>query len=131
MKDESFLDFAYVKKMDLGEKFNMSYRIRCLLNENIDLSSYGHSIKKIMISPLIGSFQEPRSVYGRRNRKLTVEFDISPQKALDCDERQFFKLMITRFLEAIAEMERPKGFNFQQFKKDVEALRFEQLPVNV
>jgi hypothetical protein len=53
---EQFVDFTFMKSMDLGSKADMSYRLRCLLNEQIDLTKYGHTVQSILISPLIGSF---------------------------------------------------------------------------
>jgi hypothetical protein len=64
-------------------------------------------------------------------QRLNVEFDIDPQKAMDLDEAAYFQLMLNSFVQTIEEMKRPEDFDFESFKKDVEALRFEQLPVNV
>jgi hypothetical protein len=128
---EQFVDFTFMKSMDLGSKADMSYRLRCLLNEQIDLTKYGHTVQSILISPLIGSFLSPESEYLPNEQRLNVEFDIDPQKAMDLDEAAYFQLMLNSFVQTIEEMKRPEDFDFESFKKDVEALRFEQLPVNV
>jgi len=126
---EQFTDFTYMKSMDLGSKANMSYRLRSLLNEEINLSRYGGDVQSVLISPLIGSILTPESKYVPNKKRLNVEFKIDSKKAMELNEAGYFKLMLASFINAMEEMELPKGFNFEQFKKDVLSLRFEQLPV--
>jgi len=113
--------------MDLGSKANMSYRLRSLLNEQIDLARYGDSVQSVLISPLIGSRLSPESEYIPHKKRLNVEFIIDPQKAMDSDEATYFQLMLESFIQAMEEMELPEGFDFETFRKDVLNLRFEQL----
>lgn len=63
---EQFSNFTFVKQLspeELEGKFNMSYRIKVLLNERIDLSKYGNAIRHISFSPLIGEVFPPISEY--------------------------------------------------------------------
>ncbi|MEN0006075.1 MAG: hypothetical protein AAF798_18130 [Bacteroidota bacterium] len=122
-----FSDFAFMADIDLGEKFNMSYRLRSLLNEKIDLPKYGKAIQYILISPIIGSVLTPESEYISHKKELDVEFEIDPQVALDLNAASYFRLMRDGFLRAMEAMELPEDFDFVSFKADVQALRFEQL----
>ena len=126
---EQFTDFTYMKSMDLGSKANMSYRLRSLLNEEIDLARYGDNVQSVLISPLIGSTLTPESKYIPHKKRLNVEFEIDSKKAMDLNEADYFKLMLESFIYAMEEMQLPEDFDFEQFKKDVLSLRFEQLPV--
>ena len=124
---EQFTDFTYMKSMDLGSKANMSYRLRSLLNEEIDLARYGDNVQSVLISPLIGSTLTPESKYIPHKKRLNVEFEIDSKKAMDLNEADYFKLMLESFIYAMEEMQLPEDFDFEQFKKDVLSLRFEQL----
>ena len=127
---EQFSNFTYIKQIDLdtiGSKFNMSYRLKCLLAEQIDLSKYGDAIQHISFSPLIGEVFSPESKYNPSTKKLKVEYLMNPEQAIEVKEAQFFQLMLEGLVGAIEEMQLPEDFDFEQFKKDVLSLRFEQL----
>lgn len=124
---EQFTDFTFMKSMDLGSKSNMSYRLRSLLNEQINLAKYGDNVQSVLISPLIGSILVPESKYIPGEKRLNVEFEIPPSKAIDLNEADYFQLMLESFIHAMEEMQLPEDFDFEQFKKDVLSLRFEQL----
>lgn len=124
---EQFTDLTFMKNIDLGNKSNMSYRIRCLLNQAVDLTKYGSVVQSILISPFIGSAFTPGSEYDPHDKQLIVDFEIDPQQAIDLDEEHYFQLMLGSFIQAIEEMDLPKGFDFPSFKKDVSRLQFEQL----
>jgi hypothetical protein len=126
-KMKQFTDFTFMKSMDLGSKADMSYRLRMLLNEKIDLAHYGGVVQSVLFSPLIGSFLSPESQYVSQEKQLIVEFDIDPQQAIDLAEAPYFQLMLDSFLQAMEDMDLPEGFDFETFKKDVSALQFEQL----
>jgi len=126
---EQFTDLTFMKSMDLGSKANMSYRIRCLLKQNIDLNHYGDAVQTVLISPFIGSSFSPESEYDPVKKELVVDFRIAPQQAIDLNEADYFQLMLESFIYAMEEMQLPEDFDFEQFKKDVLSLRFEQLPV--
>ena len=127
---EQFTDLTFMKSIDLGDKAYMSYRIRCLLNQTINLVKYGSTVQAILISPFIGSAFSPESEYDLHKKQLIVDFRMDLNRAIEVNEPQFFHLMIEGMIEAMQEMELPEGFDFESFKKDIEALRFEQLPVN-
>ncbi|MEN0004185.1 MAG: hypothetical protein AAF798_08580 [Bacteroidota bacterium] len=127
---EQFSNFTYIKQIPIElmqDKFNMSYRIKCLLEEHINLSNYGVAVRHIFISPLIGEVFIPESIYSASEKKLEVQFLINPDQAVAVSEAQFFRIMLEGFLQAMEEMELPYGFNFKVFRKDVEALQFAQL----
>ncbi len=122
-----FSDFTFMQSLDLGTKANMSYRLRSLFNEQIELAQYGNAVQSILISPLIGSILSPQSAYKSEQKRLIVEFEIPVEKALNLDEAAYFKLMLHSFIKAIQKMDLPSDFNFKTFQKDLKALRFEQL----
>jgi hypothetical protein len=127
---EQFSNFTYIKQIDLdtiGSKFNMSYRLKCLLEEQIDLSKYGDAIQHISFSPLIGEVFPPESKYNPSKKKLKVEYLMNPEQAIEVNEPQFFQLMLEGLMQAMEEMNLPGGFDFETFKKDVLGLRYEQL----
>lgn len=127
---EQFSNFTFVKQISLevlGSKFNMSYRLKCLLEEQIDLTKYGEGVKHISFSPLIGEVFPPISEYIPSEKTLEVQYLIAPQQAIEADETQFFRLMLEQFIAAMEEMELPEDFDFALFKEDLKALRFEQL----
>lgn len=124
---EQFSDFTFSKQLDLEKKFNMSYRLRVLLNKHIDLGDYGTGLQSILFSPIIGPVLNPQSRYSRRYRKLTLEFYMDPQQAVEATDAQFFIMMRNALLQAMADFKLPKQFDFARFKQDVEALGYEQL----
>jgi hypothetical protein len=99
------------------------------LEEQIDLSTYGDAIKHISFSPLIGEVFLPESRYSPSKKKLKVEYLMNPEQAIEVNEPQFFQLMMQGLVRAMEEIQLPQDFDFEQFKKDVLNLRFEQLPV--
>ena len=124
---EQFLDATFMKQLNLGSKFNMSYRLRVLLNEQIDLAKYGTGVQSILFSPIIGEVFPPKSTYSRRYRKLTVEFFLDPEKAVQATEEEFFYQMLDGLIEAIKAMKLPKKFDIEQFEEDLRKLKFEQV----
>lgn len=129
-KMEQFSNFTFIKQIDpgtIGSKFNMSYRLKCLLDKEIDLAKYGEAVKFISFSPIIGDVFPPKSKYNRGEKKLSLEFHIDPQQAIEADETQFFRLMLDQFITAMEEMDLPQDFDLLLFKKDLKSLRFDQL----
>ncbi len=127
---EQFSNFTFIKQIDpdtIGSKFNMSYRLKCLLDKEIELAKYGGAVKYISFSPIIGDVFTPRSSYSKAKKKLSLEFFIDPQKAIEADEAQFFRLMVSQFIAAMEEMNLPEDFDFPLFRKDLESLQFDQL----
>jgi len=124
---EQFTDLTFMRNIDLGDKANMSYRIKCLLNQTIDLTKYGDAVQAILLSPFIGSSFSPESEFDLNNKQLIIDFKITPQQAIDLNESAYFQLMLESFIQAMENMELPEGFDFETFKKDVLNLRFEQL----
>lgn len=124
---EQFVDFTYMQDIDIGSKANMSFRLRSLLNENIDLAKYGDTIESIHFSPLIGSVLTPDSEYFPYEKQLNLEFYIDPEEAIDLEEQQFFQLLLDEFIKAMEEMELPEGFDLDSFKEDLRTLQFNQL----
>ena len=127
---EQFSNFTFVKQISLevlGRKFNMSYRLNCLLEEQIGLTKYGEAVKHISFSPLIGEVFPPISEYIPSEKTLEVQYLMDPQQAVEADEAQFFRLMLEQFIAAMEEMELPQDFDLPLFKEDLKSLRFEQL----
>ena len=127
---EQFSNFTFVKQVSLevlGSKFNMSRRLNCLLEEQIDLTKYGEAVKHISFSPLIGEVFPPISKYIPSENTLEVQYLMDPQQAIEADEAQFFRLMLEQFIAAMEEMELPQDFDLPLFKEDLKSLRFEQL----
>lgn len=128
---DQFSDFTYMKDIDLGNKANMSYRLRVLLNECIDLNQYGEAVQSISFSPMIGSVLTPESNYIPYKKKLILEFYMEPKQAISVSEATFFQQMLDGFLMSMKEMDLPKGFDFIRFEQDLKRLRFDQVPVVV
>lgn len=129
---EQFSDFTFVKQISLetlGGKFNMSYRLKTLLEEKIDLAKYGEVIQHISFSPLIGEVFPPISEYIHPEKTLEVQYLVNPEQAIEVSESQFFQLMLEKMIHTMEDMDLPKGFDFETFKKDVLDLQYEQLPV--
>ncbi len=130
MCTEQFSNFTYIKEIDLeslGDKFNMSYRLKLLLEEALQLSDYGEAIQHIAFSPVIGEVFSPESRYDPSRKKLTLEFFMDPEHAVSCTESEFFYAMLHAFLQAMEDSRLPDGFDFEAFKEDLEELQFEQL----
>ena len=89
---EQFSNFTFVKQISLevlGRKFNMSYRLNCLLEEQIDLTKYGEGFKHISFSPLIRiPFCPSVNIFRLKRRWRPNTF--GPQQAVEADEAQFF-----------------------------------------
>ncbi|MCO6490687.1 MAG: hypothetical protein J5I98_19885 [Phaeodactylibacter sp.] len=127
---EQFSNFTFIKQIapeTIGSKFNMSYRLKCLLAKEIDLAKYGKAVQFISFSPIIGEVFPPISEYIPSEKTLEVQYLIAPQQAIEADEAQFFRLMLEQFIAAMEEMELPEDFDFSLFREDLKALRFEQL----
>lgn len=127
---EQFSNFTYIKQLDLesfGDKFNMSYRLKRLLEEEIKLTDYGDAIEQIAFSPIIGEVFSPDSKYNKAKKKLSLEFFMDPEHAASCTESEFFYAMLNAFLQAMEATKLPADFDFDAFKEDLEALQFEQL----
>ena len=128
---EQFSDFTFIKQLDLGSKFNMSYRLRVLLNEQIDLAKYGNAVQSILFSPLVGEVFPPESKYVLDKKELEVEFFMEPEKSVEATEAAFFEQMLNGLITAIKEMKLPEDFDVESFEADLRALTFEQAPVVV
>ncbi len=127
---EQFSNFTYIKQLDpkvLGDKFNMSYRLKLLLERAINLSAYGEAIRQIAFSPLIGEVFVPESEYDASHEKLSLEFLMDPDYAVACTESEFFYAMLEAFIQAVEAAPLPEDFDVAAFKADLKRLRFEQL----
>lgn len=124
---EQFVDFTYMKDIDLGRKADMSYRFRRLLEECIELSAYGDKVKSIHFSPMIGSVLNPNSRYVAKQGRLALEFDIDLEVAVNTTESEFFYAMLEAFIQAVEAAPLPEDFDVAAFKADLKRLRFEQL----
>jgi hypothetical protein len=63
---EQFSNFTFVKQISVEKlkgKFNMNYRLKTLMEEKIDLTTYGETVQPISFSPLIGEVFPPISEY--------------------------------------------------------------------
>lgn len=129
---EQFIDFAFMMDIDLSSKFAMSYRLRCLLNESLNLSNYGKSILTILFSPIIGSVLDPENSFDALEKELRLEFYIAPEAVIEATEEAFFIMHIEGLLAALEQLPlTPENFDFdfEKFKEDLEALKpkFNQL----
>lgn len=128
--ERAFVDFTFMKDIDLGSKVDMSYQLRCLLNESIDLSIYGKTVESILFSPIIGPIFEPESEYDSLKKELRLEFYIEPEEAIQSDHLQFFHLHLDGLIKALDGLEYPpEDFDHQKLIEDIEDLRskFDQL----
>lgn len=131
---EQFSEFTFIKQIELDDfrdKFNMGYRISCLLEEEISLKKYGAAVQHIFLSPLIGEVFTPISTYVPSEKKLKVQYLMDTSQAVGSSEAHFFRLMIEGLINEIGTMNLPQDFDFTAFQEDVLQLRFEQLPVVV
>ena len=129
---EQFSNFTFVKQISVEKlkgKFNMSYRLKTLMEEKIDLAKYGKTVQHISFSPLIGEVFPPISEYIPSEKTLEVQFLMNPEQATKVDEAHFFQLMLEGLIQAMEEMELPEGFDFVNFKRDTLNLQYDQLPV--
>ena len=108
-------------------KFNMSHRLKTLMEEKINLAKYGEAVQHISFSPLIGEVFPPISEYIPSEKTVEVQFLMNPKQAIEVNEPQFFQLMLDGLVQAMEEINLPDGFDFETFRKDVLGLQYEQL----
>lgn len=125
---EQFSDFMFMKDVDLGSKFNMSYRLRCLLNESINLTEYGKEVQSILFSPIIGEVVSPKSRYNKKKQSLILEYFIEPSEAIKADEYRFFHLLLNGIISSIKDLKKlPEDFDYISLIQDLKSLPFEQM----
>lgn len=124
---KQFNDATFMEDLGTDSKFNMSYHLKELLNETLDLKHYSISVASILFSPVIGNVLVPKSRYLSKKKELSIEFFMDPEEALQATEKEFFYQMRDGFIAAINEMPLPADFDIIQFVEDVNDLRFDQL----
>ena len=124
---KQFNDATFMEDLGTDSKFNMSYRLKELLNETLDLKHYSISVASILFSPVIGNVLVPKSRYLPKKKELSIEFFMDPEEAVQATEEEFFYQMRDGFIAAINEMPLPADFDIIQFTEDVNDLRFDQL----
>ena len=129
---EQFSSTAYIESKLLGpEKTSMTYPLRCLLNEKIDLAKYGNTVSHIYFAPIVSKMLEgittPYFRFKAIKGEIDVRFQLNLDKATEANSGAYFGLLLQGLIDQLSTANLPEDFKFDNFKKDLLGLRFADL----
>ena len=110
----------------LQKKGNIGYVIN-FINDRIDLSKYGNSVKGITYSPIISEkistrHRSNKNEYLKKRKEWFLTQDLDFDKAIRMNDIEYGQYIFSGFLECLKRPGEVKGFDKTAFKEDMEKI---------
>ena len=132
---EQFSSTAYIESDLIGpEKTSLTYPIRCLLNEKIDLSKYGTGVRHIYFAPIISDkldgIVEPYVRYLPEKKEIEVRFKMDAKASKEATLERFYELFIEQMANTLLGVKKLPDFDLNSLIRDCKQLGFYYLKVD-